>query len=463
MILEFGMKYIRTVFIFQYLCINAIYPEFEVFNDFCLETFVPALGMDGLQNTHPVEVPLKDASEISQVFDKITYCKGASVIFMLHQHIGQEAFRTGIREYIEHFSYGNADTDDLWQFLSKATAGKADVDVASLMDSWIREMGFPVVKVSVATNNNDSNTGKAVLTMTQERFNGLQPVGGGSKPPLWSIPIKGIYNRDGVSVETFEVLFDKKTTTVELEGFDPADPDCWLKLNPRLTGFYRVRYSEDLFKNLFANLSSPHLTSIDRMGLFDDQVSMVQAEDGSTVRLLEMARHFSQYEKSYTVWRAVCGILHLIRSLTWELEDVADKMDRFTQRLLRPFLDELGLRQPPGGAAGSKSNNNSLCRSAIFGYLASVGDVDVQNAAEDMFNAHISGSKPLDASMKDSVYKAVMVKAGHSTFNQMKELYRNANLAAERNRILHALGYCNNQNVLLSGMILINGQHWINH
>ncbi len=89
----------------QYLCINTLYPEFEVFNDFCLETFVPALGMDGLTNTHPVEVPLKDASEISQVFDKITYCKGASVIFMLHQYIGHDDFRTGIR-YLDICHFG---------------------------------------------------------------------------------------------------------------------------------------------------------------------------------------------------------------------------------------------------------------------------------------------------------------------------------------------------------------------
>ena len=120
------------------MCINALYPEFEVFNEFSTETFVPALGMDALEHTHPVEVPLKDASEISQVFDKITYCKGASVIFMLHQFIGPEHFRTGIREYIQHFSYSNADTDDLWLFLSKASGR----DVASLMNSWIREIGM---------------------------------------------------------------------------------------------------------------------------------------------------------------------------------------------------------------------------------------------------------------------------------------------------------------------------------
>ena len=63
---------------------------------------------------------------------------------------------------------------------------------------------------------------------------------------------------------------------------------------------------------------SPHLTSIDRMGLFDDQVAMVLCEEtGDTVRILRMAQTFREYERSITVWRSVLGILHQIRTLTW--------------------------------------------------------------------------------------------------------------------------------------------------
>lgn len=84
----------------QYLCIDKIFPEFEIFDHFCTDTVVPAMGLDALQNSHPVEVPLKDPSEISQVFDKITYCKGAAVLHMLHEYVGEEDFKTGIQNYI---------------------------------------------------------------------------------------------------------------------------------------------------------------------------------------------------------------------------------------------------------------------------------------------------------------------------------------------------------------------------
>lgn len=241
----------------QYLCINALFPEFDVFNEFSTETFVPALGMDALKHSHPVEVPLKNPSEISQVFDKITYCKGASVIYMLHEYIGPEKFRAGIRDYIQNFSYGNADTEDLWHFLSKS----AGIDVATLMNTWIKEMGFPVVAVSTTL----SPSGEVALKLSQHRFTS-ESNGKSSPPMLWSIPVQGIYMKNGISLEHFEVLFDKKSITIELEGIDLKDLNCFVKLNPRLTGFYRVHYSENLFHNLFHNLSSTHLTSVDRMG-----------------------------------------------------------------------------------------------------------------------------------------------------------------------------------------------------
>ena len=57
--------------------------------------------MKGGFRSFQIEQPLHDPSEISQVFDKITYCKGASVLFMLHQFIGAEDFKRGIQNYMQ--------------------------------------------------------------------------------------------------------------------------------------------------------------------------------------------------------------------------------------------------------------------------------------------------------------------------------------------------------------------------
>ena len=85
------------------------------------------------------------------------------------------------------------------------------------------------------------------------------------------------------------------------------------------------------------------------------------------------AQHFSEYERSYTVWRAVIGIIHLIRSLTWENDEVADLLDNFCQSLLRPFLDELGFFP-----ILSESTNGRQCRGSLFGYLGKSNHIYVE-------------------------------------------------------------------------------------
>ncbi len=82
-------------------------------------------------------------AEIHQIFDAISYSKGACVIRMLVAHLGEDKFQQGIRNYLKKFKYRNADTKDLWDALSGAS-GKP---VAEVMHSWTRKMG---VRVDIA-------------------------------------------------------------------------------------------------------------------------------------------------------------------------------------------------------------------------------------------------------------------------------------------------------------------------
>lgn len=59
-----------------------------------------ALELDCLKNSHPIEVPVGHPSEIDEIFDDISYNKGASVIRMLHKYIGDDDFRKGMNIYL---------------------------------------------------------------------------------------------------------------------------------------------------------------------------------------------------------------------------------------------------------------------------------------------------------------------------------------------------------------------------
>jgi len=65
-----------------------------------------AFSLDSLRASHPIEVPVRNALEVDQIFDHISYLKGSSVIRMLSSHLGQETFLRGVSDYLKAHAYG---------------------------------------------------------------------------------------------------------------------------------------------------------------------------------------------------------------------------------------------------------------------------------------------------------------------------------------------------------------------
>lgn len=97
---------------------------------------------------------------------------------MLHNYIGNDAFRKGMNSYLKEHSYKNAQTEDLWRSLEEAS----QKPVGKIMGTWTSQMGFPMVKVEKA----EYADGKTTLTLTQEKFNADGSTIAG---PEWKVPI----------------------------------------------------------------------------------------------------------------------------------------------------------------------------------------------------------------------------------------------------------------------------------
>ena len=65
------------------------------------------MKLDSLRASHAIEVPARNALEVDQIFDHISYLKGSSVIRMLSSHLGQEVFLKGVAKYLKAHKYGN--------------------------------------------------------------------------------------------------------------------------------------------------------------------------------------------------------------------------------------------------------------------------------------------------------------------------------------------------------------------
>jgi len=57
-------------------CTNDLFPEMDIWTQFVSDTLIPALELDALKNSHPIEVEVGHPSEVEEIFDNISYNKG---------------------------------------------------------------------------------------------------------------------------------------------------------------------------------------------------------------------------------------------------------------------------------------------------------------------------------------------------------------------------------------------------
>lgn len=108
-------------------------------NTHCLFNCLKQVCVDLIPDcTRLLKVKVNSPEEAEELFDLISYEKGASVIRMLAEIIGRETFREGMHNYLEAFKFSNADQNDLWRFLQAAYDGRngSAVDLTQMMESW---------------------------------------------------------------------------------------------------------------------------------------------------------------------------------------------------------------------------------------------------------------------------------------------------------------------------------------
>ena len=120
--------------------------------------------LDATLNSHPIVIPVESPDQITEIFDAISYSKGASVLRMLENFMGDESFRLGIHNFLEKFKYSNAVTNDLWTELTAVS--RDNLNVTRIMDTWTRQMGYPVLNVQ------EVKDGRYKLTQSRYRVVG---------------------------------------------------------------------------------------------------------------------------------------------------------------------------------------------------------------------------------------------------------------------------------------------------
>lgn len=140
----FALLFLSFATWIQYLAVDHVYPEYDIWTQFLSDNLGLSMIADAFRNSHPIEMPIRKATEINEIFDDITYEKGASVIRFLHAYIGDAAFRSGLATYLAENAYKNTKTEDLWLHLSRASNRD---HLSEILSTWTKQMGYPLLIV----------------------------------------------------------------------------------------------------------------------------------------------------------------------------------------------------------------------------------------------------------------------------------------------------------------------------
>ncbi len=397
-----------------------LFPEWKMWTQFLLQEAQGGLTLDGLRSSHPVEVPVRHPSEIEEIFDAISYNKGASILWMLEQYLGEEAFRKGMHRYFSAHEYGNARTEDLWKALGEASGR----DVVGLMDTWVRQTGFPLITVTAERHDSELD-----LRLSQSRFLYEHLHGPAKEETMWQVPVA--VQRAGVP-EPLMFLMGRRDDKRSMGSGRRTGTDDWFKVNVGHSGFYRVNYSEEEWGRLRRAVEALELPTNDRLGLQSDAYALMRAGFLPATLYLAVTEAY-QNEEDANVWRTISNNLRAFEGAITD-EEYLEQFLSYGRRLYRPVARRIGW-----DAGVGEGHLDALKRLAVLGRLGMFEDAETLREASRRFQDYAKDPEGLNPDLKDVVFVLAARDGDRGVYETLWELEKEATLNEEKARFLRAL------------------------
>ena len=392
----------------EMLAVDAWKPEWRRWDSFTVSR-AAALQVDGLNSTRAIEFPVEKPEEAAGMFDVLTYEKGASVLRMLEQYLGADAFRAGIRLYLRRHEYGNAETTDLWDALEDSTGQP----VRAMMDSWIFQPGYPLIAVE--------RDGRS-LSLSQRMFRYLQNPN--TTALKWHTPV---FLRAGTTagIVSQTVLFSGDQVRVD---FDDAE---WVIVNAGGHGFYHVCYSPELLSGLKEGLQG-RLSPVERFNLVNDIWATTLSGLTSLTEYLDLLA-LLQAESDLNVWTIVLVSCHHLHRI------LDDNQTRAVQARLQtrflPAVERLGWSPKEGEPELESQLRGELI--AALGTLAE--DRACQEQARRHYAAYEKDPKSVDRNLVPALVSITAHTGDVSDYEKFYAKFKTAQTPQEEQRYLFAL------------------------
>ena len=130
------------------------YPE-----NFIIERYRNALLLDGCESSHPILNKLdSDDADVGEIFDDITYSKGACIMIFLSKYYGSR-FRQNIIDYLNKYAYSNTTTEDFINMFS---------EIKDIFKHLILTKNYPILKINRYEDKIKIKSNKFILNKDED-------------------------------------------------------------------------------------------------------------------------------------------------------------------------------------------------------------------------------------------------------------------------------------------------------
>uniref|UniRef100_K9INC6 Aminopeptidase n=1 Tax=Desmodus rotundus TaxID=9430 RepID=K9INC6_DESRO len=330
----------------EFVSVCVTHPELRV-EDYFFGKCFDAMEVDALNSSHPVSTPVENPAQIREMFDEVSYEKGACILNMLRDYLGADTFKSGIIHYLQKYSYKNTKNEDLWnsmasicppdtqrmdgfcsrgQHSSSSSHWKQEgLDVKAMMNTWTMQQGFPLITVTVRGRN---------VHMKQERY-----LKGRDDAPesgyLWHVPLTFITSK---SDSAHRFLLKTKTDVLIL----PEEVE-WIKFNVGMNGYYIVHYEDDGWDSLTGLLKGTHtaISSNDRASLINNAFQLVSIGKLPIEKALDLTLYLKHETEIMPVFQGLNELIPMYKLMEKrDMNEVETQFKAFLIRLLRGLIDK---------------------------------------------------------------------------------------------------------------------------
>lgn len=368
----------------EYVAIDTIEPSWNIFEDFQTSGVPHALRRDATDGVQSVHVQVKHPDEINTLFDAaIVYAKGSRLMHMLRRWLGDEAFSTGLKAYFDKHQYDNTIGRDLWDALS-AASGK---DVASFMDAWLEQPGYPLISIKVEDD-------KLILSQKQF-FIGEHE----AKGRLWPVPLNSnwIGLPDALSQEHL-VIENYSQLAVANQDMGP------LRLNTGNTAHYITDYQGQLLQGLLANIS--HLDTSSKLQVLEERRLLAEGGQISFADLVPLLGQLKD-DRSYLVASAAEQLIFSLQRFLDEDSHTEQVFKRIVRSVFQSNFDRLGFEKVAG-----ESDEDEMVRQVAINAMLWADDAKAIDQAREIFGQYEDRIESIPAPIRAFVLANQMKHAG---------------------------------------------------